>query len=681
MKTVEAQVSRNLLPLVGIAILLLGVGIGVRWAIEQDYIGPVARVTLGYVAGVALLGFAERLRKSYDVLSPILLGGGMAVLYFVTYAASSYYALLPLGLAFGLMVGFTVFTVLAALRYDRQVVAHLGLVGAYAVPFLLSADGGDWTLMLAYVTVLNVGILAVSYYRAWRPLVYVTLALTYLLFGALALDGPSSATLPTLRVLAFSTANAAVILGALVARKFRWSEALTLGEALAVLLNGLLYFAVGYWTLEREYAGGLGAFALANAAVYVILGLALRRREGAGADGRGVPLLASLGLAFVAAAVPAQLDGTVVTVLWAALAVTLSVAAERVRLPVLRVGAYALLALAVVSWADDLDGRRVHESLGVLNRYFLTTLAVGAAAAGVAVSSYRAASARAYGRVAGYVCAALALALFFAAGMQEIHAHFALRYHAVYEGTGAEPGARFALGDAQLLARDYWTVVYGLGFALLTSLAHYVWHRRRPAERPYGAYVVGGLLGLSVLAFLGDGLYTYSELRDLHLDALSAGAPGLPGGARVAWRYVGVALAISAAAVLYLRRRSLTLAPALRKALELGLHLAALWLLSSELIHLLRLSGSEVPYRLGITILWGGYAMLLVLLGLLWRRAHLRLAAITLFAVTVGKLFVYDLADLSTISKTVVLVVLGVTILLASFLFARFRDRIAADEP
>ncbi len=92
------------------------------------------------------------------------------------------------------------------------------------------------------------------------------------------------------------------------------------------------------------------------------------------------------------------------------------------------------------------------------------------------------------------------------------------------------------------------------------------------------------------------------------------------------------------------------------------------------------MADSEVPYKLGLSIMWGSYALLLISLGILWRRSHLRIAAIVLFGATLVKLFAYDLASLSTVSKTIVLVVLGVLLLVMSFLYTKFKDRIGGAE-
>ena len=84
-------------------------------------------------------------------------------------------------------------------------------------------------------------------------------------------------------------------------------------------------------------------------------------------------------------------------------------------------------------------------------------------------------------------------------------------------------------------------------------------------------------------------------------------------------------------------------------------------------------------YKLGLSILFGIYALLLVALGIWKRKTHLRIAAMVLFASTLLKLFFYDLTDLDTISKTIVFVILGILLLIISFLYNKYKGLIFND--
>ena len=128
---IEKFIGENLANKVGIIITVIGVAIGAKYAIDHDLISPLTRIILGYLVGLGLMGFAIKLKTKYENFSAVLLSGAIAILYFITFAAYSFYGLFPQLLAFLMMVCFTLFTVLSAIKYNKQIIAHLGLVGAY----------------------------------------------------------------------------------------------------------------------------------------------------------------------------------------------------------------------------------------------------------------------------------------------------------------------------------------------------------------------------------------------------------------------------------------------------------------------------------------------------------------------------------------------------------------------
>ncbi|MEM9986750.1 MAG: DUF2339 domain-containing protein, partial [Bacteroidota bacterium] len=163
-------------------ITVVGVAIGAKYSIEHDLISPLARIILGYIAGLGLLGVGLKLKRSYENYSAVLVSGAMAIMYFITFTAYNFYELIPQLLAFALMVIFTVFTVFAAIQYNQQIIAHIGLVGAYAVPFLLSDGSGQAKNLFIYSAIINTGILVISFQKHWKPIYYSAFGLTWLIY-------------------------------------------------------------------------------------------------------------------------------------------------------------------------------------------------------------------------------------------------------------------------------------------------------------------------------------------------------------------------------------------------------------------------------------------------------------------------------------------------------------------
>src|SRR6476469_5731851 len=136
-KTTENFIGLKLIHFIGIIVLVIGLSIGVKYAIDKNLISPAMRVALAYSAGIVLFIVSMQLKSKYKGFSAMLFSGGMASLYFTTYGAYVYYQLFPFAITFAIMILLTVYTVYQAIKYDRQEIALLGLVGAYGIPFLI----------------------------------------------------------------------------------------------------------------------------------------------------------------------------------------------------------------------------------------------------------------------------------------------------------------------------------------------------------------------------------------------------------------------------------------------------------------------------------------------------------------------------------------------------------------
>jgi uncharacterized membrane protein len=178
----ENFIGLRLLHLTGIVVLVIGISIGVKYAVDKELISPVARISLAYTAGMILFLLSIRLRKKFELFSAILFSGAMASLYFTTYAAFVYYNLLPYGVAFGIMSMITVFTAYTALRYNKQEIAILGMIGAYGIPFLISANNDRVDLFFSYLIIINCGIVFLSYKKVWKGMVRLAMLVSWALF-------------------------------------------------------------------------------------------------------------------------------------------------------------------------------------------------------------------------------------------------------------------------------------------------------------------------------------------------------------------------------------------------------------------------------------------------------------------------------------------------------------------
>jgi hypothetical protein len=271
---IEEFIGTNLLNKIGIAVLVFGIGIGAKYAIDHDMISPLTRIVLGYLCGIILIALAIRLKPKYESFSAVLLSGGMAVLYFITFAAYDLYELIPRMMAFVLMLIFTAFTVFAALQYDLQVIAIIGLVGAYGVPFLLSDGSGKVAILFAYMSILNGGIVLLSFKKTWKALYYTAFVLTWLIFGAWMIDR-YNANDHLLISLAFSAVFFITFYTTLLSYKLLQKEPLARWDIILLMANSFLFYGFGYYAIDEHEQGDffLGLFTVFNcsASLYSLL--------------------------------------------------------------------------------------------------------------------------------------------------------------------------------------------------------------------------------------------------------------------------------------------------------------------------------------------------------------------------------------------------------------------------
>jgi uncharacterized membrane protein len=72
-----------------------------------------------------------------------------------------------------------------------------------------------------------------------------------------------------------------------------------------------------------------------------------------------------------------------------------------------------------------------------------------------------------------------------------------------------------------------------------------------------------------------------------------------------------------------------------------------------------------------LSLTWAVYATILAIVGLIRKYAPIRYFAMTVFAITIVKVFAIDLAELDRIYRVLSIIGLGVTLLVTSFLYQR----------
>lgn len=174
----------NTLVRVGVLILFFGVAFLLRYLAEHTHVPIQFRLCGVACGGVALLILGWRLRSRRLGYALALQGGGVGILYLTTFAALRLYSLLPPTVAFGLLVAIAAFTAVLAVWQDSQAFAALAVTGGFLAPILASTGQGSHVVLFSYYAVVNAGILAISWYRPWRPLNVLGFVFTFIISTA-----------------------------------------------------------------------------------------------------------------------------------------------------------------------------------------------------------------------------------------------------------------------------------------------------------------------------------------------------------------------------------------------------------------------------------------------------------------------------------------------------------------
>ena len=114
-------------------------------------------------------------------------------------------------------------------------------------------------------------------------------------------------------------------------------------------------------------------------------------------------------------------------------------------------------------------------------------------------------------------------------------------------------------------------------------------------------------------------------------------------------------------------------------------HAAMLFVLARELSTWLLVTGIEtdvdVTYRAWLSGLAGLYGFFMIVVGMKFNQAIVRYWAFGLIGLTLTKVFVLDLVYIGTGAKIGVFLALGVVLLIISFLYQRFKEKLTDDEP
>jgi uncharacterized membrane protein len=629
----------------GVAVVA-GIAFLLAIAVSRGWIGPGARVLLAGTLSLALVGAGiwlyEHRGRTDAALATV--SAGIAGLFTTVAVGGPVYEVLPVPVALALALASGALATAFAVRWEARGIGALGIVGALLAPVLAGAPSNATTLALLWVAAASGA--AVVIWQRWSWLAFAVYAVALAQWGWWLAESQRSPAAIVVVLGAFGALGVAAAIGfelRVPAARLRAASALLLSaNATTLALAG--WFALdgaGSTTLARLWLGGL-------AAAHLAVGLATRSLR----INRDVRLLALvLGVVVADVAAGLVLQGPV-------LASAFAVATA----------GFGALARRVLAPRGDRDAGhdRALLGLGLGGHLLLTSVQALTQATPAAIAGGDAIALGGYVAIAATACAAFVAGRF----VDEVRREW-----------------RIALDVVALAGAAYLTAVALDGPALAAAYAAEAVALAAIAARGRDAVAAWGG-GAHLALALGYGL-----LVEAPLDALVAGLRDLPGAA-LALGGAGAA-ALRGALLLGRARRDGAPDPAAgaathmthaRAALAAAGAITLLYLASTALVTAFQpADGASAAglFDLGVrqlgqlllSALWAISGLTALVVGLRRDDRALRLGSLALLLATVGKVFLYDLAALTSLYRVGSFVGLGLLLLVAAAVWQRMRPR------
>jgi uncharacterized membrane protein len=354
----------------GAIVLLFGVAFFLNYAIDQGWLPVEVRLSLAAAGGLALTAVGWRLRDTRRDYALVLQGGGIGIVYLTVFAAVNLYNLMSTGPGLALMVVLVALSSALAVLQDARSLAILATLGGFLAPVLVSR-GGSHVALFSYYAVLDAGILAIAWFKAWKLLNRLGFVCTFIigaLWGGEYYQPAYFASTEPFLVAFFLFYVAVPVLFA------KRQQATGTHDIDASLLFGVPLVAFGLQAaLVRDFEYGLAFSALAAGIFYIALASALWRRLQNVARIL-VEVFLALGVGFGTIAIPLAFDGRWTGSAWALEGAGLIWVGVRQRRQLARVSGLCLQVAAGISLL--LAWNQPNGDLAVLNSVYLGALLV-----------------------------------------------------------------------------------------------------------------------------------------------------------------------------------------------------------------------------------------------------------------------------------------------------------------
>lgn len=662
---VEKYIGENLINKIGIGVLVIGIGFFVKYAIDKQWINEAARVLIGVLCGLALIGVAYKMRKRYKAFSSVLIGGGISVLYFTFTLAYREYALISQPVAFIIMILITAFTVFLSLSFDRKEIAIIAIIGGFASPLLLSTGTGNYIVLFTYLLILNIGMLVLAYFKHWNIINFVCFIATLIFYGSwLGVNVLTRHKDPYLGAFIFASCFYAVFFIMNIINSFREEKKSGVFEIIILVSNTFFYYLAGMLILQRVNSYDLqGIFTACMAVFHLAASFFLFKNKKV--DNVFAYLMIGFALSFISLFAPVQLHGNFITVFWAAEVALLFWMSQVSNIKMLKYFSAGILIL-VCSWLIR-DWYTIYVANYflypatpalpvVFNKGFFTAFF---STASVFVTMKLIGREDANSTIMGIpknIYRALHLGLFVILLYVTINVELKYQLNRYFDQGAIRQIVGYSYNALFFLCLLYYLKKYALqGFVIAFSIL---------------------CLIITLVYPLGSHFNNVS-LRDAYLES------GSPVGYFI-YHYLNIVLITAILFLIYsIIKTRAGLHSVLMNIYYWLMAFIFIFIATSELDHIALLSFYDPDrctciifnntIRIGYPVLWGIASFIIMVIGMNKKIRMLRIISLSVFFITLVKLFTYDIVNISAAGKIIAFILLGILLLTISFLYQKLK--------
>ena len=651
-------------------LLLFGLAYFIKYTHDRNLFPPELRLSVAALFTLALLGVGCRLLKGakYRIFGTALAGAGFAGLYLCVFASVSVYHLLDAWVGLAGLVVVTAAGVALALRFDSIILAVLAVCGGYLAPILMDTGSRNLAGLYGYMLILVFGSLIISRMRSWQPVNILSFIFTWSIYAASnpfprggGFNVPLAASPNWLELASDVNRGYAIALtfGALfflafcvqtVAFNLFTKRKVSLLELEFAALNGIVFMSMTLhptiFLYGREYAA---AITFGGALVYLLqIALLIRVKL----EDRNLLLtLLVFACGLISLTFPLLLNQDHLSVAWSAQAAAMLYIACRTRSQILLRLSYIVYMVAAVRLLGfDLTRDYWRHSVTFLTRLLNFGSYTAALAGGFFLLKRYGADLMLISVPGGNVADGEIRPVYSRPAKIMFWCAFAVSFILIAGEFTYLPHLK--VGGVVMTAALY---------LLILSLIPRLFRENRRAIMTAGAVLLGVFLWYVIVSWQSGGQSVNDSL----------------------WRFFPNLLAVA----------SLIFAGTFFAAFgdvedddRLGgrtvsrffiMSACILWFVYStdETSFLVRLYGSPSGARIAVSLLWGVYAFAFLAFGILRKKKIVRIPALVLFAVTVLKIFFFDLVGTPALYRVAGCMITGAVLVAGAWLYARFAQK------